>query len=279
MEVTVALLLVFFSAALLVYALLGHARVPPATELKADFKARVTALAGTRSLTGYRELARRRLAAAGLPPEALETFLSLQVLCAAGGSLLGFLAVLTPVVGLAFILLVPGIGIAAGLLLPWWGLSHLAARRRLAIRRALPAFLDLFTVAVEAGLDFSAALSRLTEKAPPGPLKDELIQLLRQIRLGHVRREALRDLAWRVDLPEMTAFATVLIQADQLGTSIGPTLRIQADEARTRRLQHAEKLAMQAPVKMLLPLLGCIFPAVFILLFLPIALRLSEVLR
>jgi len=144
------------------------------------------------------------------------------------------------------------------------------------IRRALPFALDLLTLSVEAGMDFMTALQRLTERRRLDALVEELIRVIREIQVGKTRREALRDMSRRVDLLDMRSVVNALVQADELGVSIGSILRIQADQMRLRRFERAEKLANEAPVKMLGPLLLFIFPAVFLVLLGPILLRLFQ---
>jgi len=143
--------------------------------------------------------------------------------------------------------------------------------RHHAITRALPYNLDLLTLSVEAGLDFAAALGKVVEKGRRGPLRDELATTLKELKFGKTREEALRNLSARVDLPTLTSFVHALIQADKMGTSLGKILRILSTQMRVDRTQRAEKLANEAPVKLLLPLIGFIFPTIFIMLFGPIA--------
>jgi tight adherence protein C len=149
-------------------------------------------------------------------------------------------------------------------------------RRQDEIRRGLPYALDLLTLSVEAGLDFTQAMTRIVKKLGNGALAVELGQTVRDIHLGRTRVQALRDLSRRVDLSELNSLVGALIQADELGSSRGPILRIQADQLRVRRSQAAEKLAMEAPVKILLPLILFIFPTIFIMIFGPIALKLMK---
>jgi len=153
-----------------------------------------------------------------------------------------------------------------GFAFPLLWLRDKLKRRKLQITRALPYSLDLLTLGVEAGMDFTAALARIIQKLGDQPLSYEFAELLRQIRMGRSRSDALRDLADRVDVPELTSVVTSLIQADELGASLGPVLRIQSDQLRVRRSQRAEKLASEAPVKMLFPLVCFIFPTIFIMI-------------
>jgi len=153
---------------------------------------------------------------------------------------------------------------------PLWLRDRVRARRT-AIARALPYDLDLLTLSVEAGLDFATALAKVVDEGRPGPLSDELSMALKELRLGRLREEALRDLAARVELPALTTFARALAQADRMGTPLASVLRVLSTQMREERTQLAEKLAGEAPVKLLLPLIGCIFPTLFLMLFGPIA--------
>jgi len=153
-----------------------------------------------------------------------------------------------------------------GFLFPLLWLRDKLKMRKLAITKALPYALDLLTLGVESGMDFTAALARIVQKLGDQPLSYEFAELLRQIRMGRTRSEALRDLSDRVNVPELTSVVSSLIQADELGASLGPVLRIQADQLRVRRSQRAEKLASEAPVKMLFPLVCFIFPTIFIMI-------------
>ena len=146
-------------------------------------------------------------------------------------------------------------------------------KRHFSIMLALPFVLDLLTLSVEAGMDFMSALQRNCERRRLDPLNEELIRMTREIQMGIARRVALRNLADRVRQPDLKAVAFALIQADELGVPIGPILRIQSEQLRARRFDRAERLANEAPVKMLGPLLLCIFPAVLIVLLAPIILE------
>lgn len=159
---------------------------------------------------------------------------------------------------------------------PGWWLKQALRQRHEEMERALPFVLDLLTLSVEAGIDFMTAIRRIVERREPDALGEELIRVFRQIQVGQTRREALRDMAQRANHPDIYAVTNALIQADELGSSIGTALRLQADQMRTRRYQRAEKLANEAPVKLLFPLIAFIFPAVFIVLMGPI---LMELLR
>lgn len=142
--------------------------------------------------------------------------------------------------------------------------------RHLAIQKALPFVLDLLTLSVEAGMDFISALQRNCKSRRLDPLNEELLRMTKEIQVGSSRKDALRQMAERVRQGDLKAVASALIQADELGVSIGSMLRIQSEQLRSRRFDRAEKLAAEAPVKMLGPLMLCIFPAVFIILLGPV---------
>ena len=156
-----------------------------------------------------------------------------------------------------------------------WLRRQVADRLR-AIVRALPFVMDLLTLSVEAGLDFMAAIKNIMERRPNDAMSGELSRMLMEIQLGKTRREAMRHLADRVDQPEVVSLMTALIQADEMGVSLGATLRIQSDQVRSRRFIRAEKMANEAPVKILFPLVVFIFPAVFLILLGPIVMQLLK---
>jgi tight adherence protein C len=172
--------------------------------------------------------------------------------------------------GLGLGFLVWLLGLVSGAAYPLiWLRDRMRARQR-AIVRALPYAVDLLTLSVEAGLDFTAALAKVVEKGRKGPLREELRIAIRELRLGKTREETLRNLARRVDLPPLTSFVQALVHADKLGTPLGNVLRILSTQMRSERTQRAEKLANEAPVKLLLPLVLFIFPTLFLMLFGPI---------
>ena len=162
------------------------------------------------------------------------------------------------------------------LLQPGLWLDRSLKSRHLSIQRALPFVLDLLKLSVEAGLDFMTAIKRIIDRRAVDPLGEELIRVFREVQLGKTRREALRDMADRVGQPDVRTVSNALVQADELGVSIGSILRIQSDQMRVRRFNNAEKAANEAPVKMLAPLILFIFPSVFIVLLGPVLLRLMR---
>lgn len=150
-------------------------------------------------------------------------------------------------------------------------------RRQEEMDRALPDTLDLLTVSVEAGLGFDSALAKVCEKMT-GPLIDEMGLVAREIRVGETRRQALRNLGERVDSDDVRSFARAIIQAEELGTSLGRTLKVQADDMRVHRQLSAEEKAMKAPVKMLFPTVIFIFPAMFTVILGPAMLNIMAAL-
>ena len=157
-----------------------------------------------------------------------------------------------------------------GFIWPGMWLGKAIRMRHRQIERALPFVLDLLTLSVEAGMDFMSAIKRIIERRAIDALSEELIRAFREVQLGRTRREALKLMADRTGQTDVNSVVSALVQADELGVSIGNMLRIQADLMRMRRFQRAEKLANEAPVKMLFPLLAFIFPSVFIVLLGPI---------
>jgi tight adherence protein C len=166
----------------------------------------------------------------------------------------------------------------AGLLLPFFWLRRRIRLRKAAVLKKLPDAFDLITVSVEAGLGLDAALRQVATKLP-GPLSDELNLTLRQVGMGRARREALEDMAHRLDVPEVTTFANAVIQAEQLGTSLGRVLRSQTISLRVHRRQKAEENARRAPVKMVFPLVLFIMPAFFIVTVGPVVVHLVTYLN
>jgi tight adherence protein C len=164
-----------------------------------------------------------------------------------------------------------------GFLGPDFWLNGKIRRRRDEMERALPDTLDLLTVSVEAGLGFDAAVSKVCEKMV-GPLIEEFDMVAREIRVGETRRQALRNLGDRVDSDDIKSFSRSIIQADELGTSLGRTLKVQADDMRIHRQLKAEEKAMKAPVKMLFPTVMFIFPAMFIIILGPAFLNIMTAL-
>jgi len=170
----------------------------------------------------------------------------------------------TIVVALLFAL----VGAAIGYIAPEFWLGRKINARSMAMVLQLPDALDLLTISVEAGLGFDAALAKVVEKME-GPLVDEFRQALAEVRMGRQRREALRDVANRADAQPVSNFVGAIVQAEQLGVPIAKVLQIQSNQLRIERRQRAEEAAAKAPVKMLFPMVGCIFPTIFIVILGP----------
>lgn len=160
-----------------------------------------------------------------------------------------------------------------GFYLPELLLKSRINRRQDEVRKALPDALDLLTICVEAGLGFDGAMAKVTEKWD-NELALAFSRVLREIQLGKLRREALRNMADRIGIPEMTSFVAAIIQSEQLGVSMAKVLRIQSEQMRIKRRQIAEEKAQKAPIKMLFPMAGLIFPSLLILLLGPAAVQL-----
>ena len=160
-----------------------------------------------------------------------------------------------------------------GFYFPMLWLSSKISRRQKEVWKALPDALDLLTICVEAGLGFDAAMSKVSEKWET-ELSLAFARVIREVQLGKLRREALRDMADRLGVPEMTSFVAAVIQSEQLGVSLAKVLRIQSDQMRIKRRQRAEEEAHKAPLKMLIPMALLIFPALMVVLLTPAALQL-----
>lgn len=173
-----------------------------------------------------------------------------------------------------FLLCLMGVLLTA--LYPSMWLKSAVKLRKGQILRAMPFVLDLLTLSVEAGLDFMTAMQRSTERPVIDPLSEELLRVVREIQVGHTRRKALKAMSLRIDIPDMRSVVNALVQADELGVSIGSILRIQSDQIRVRRFERAEKLANEAPVKLLAPLMIFIFPSVFLILLGPVVFKLIQ---
>lgn len=170
-------------------------------------------------------------------------------------------------------LLVIGTFVVLGYFVPQMLLTSKIQRRQKVVRNGMPDALDLLTICVEAGLGFDGAMAKVHEKWD-NELGLAFGRAIREIQLGKLRREALRDMAARIDIPEMTSFVAAVIQSEQLGVSMAKVLRIQADQMRVKRRQRAEEEAHKAPIKMLMPMALLIFPAICIVLMTPAALKL-----
>lgn len=236
---------------------------------------RVSEMVNRQGQTDYVTTLRNKLAQAGYPGGLRpQEFIAVQILvavvCLLCSTLIGVL--LGGKAGPQIPIFAALIGLILGILIPRYYLESQIGGRRHRIQLQLADILDLLTVSVEAGLGFDAALAKVTEKMP-GPLPEEFDSILREIRMGKGRKEALRDAGERIGVHDVDVFFSAIIQAEQLGVSLGKVLRVQSDQLRTKRRLRAEEKAMEAPIKMMLPLVGCIFPVILIVLLGPAILQ------
>jgi len=220
----------------------------------------------------------RKLELAGSPGRLDPTvFLALQFIAGAVFGIILFFAITLGQsdwpLGQKFLIILGGT--LLGFFFPQLWLTSKISRRQKEIRKALPDALDLLTICVEARLGFDAAMAKVAEKWE-SELSLAFARVIQEIQLGKIRREALRDMADRIGIAEMTSFVAAVIQSEQLGVSMAKVLRIQSDQMRVRRRQAAEEEAHKAPIKMLIPMALLIFPSLMITLMTPAALRLMN---
>ncbi|MBM4408753.1 MAG: type II secretion system F family protein [Chloroflexi bacterium] len=211
----------------------------------------------------------RRLALAGNPGDlTVSEWLGMKgIFALLGGGLLAVLMLLLSS-GIVMVLTVGLFGTGMGYIGPEFWLGKRIKARQKAILRMIPDSLDLLTISVRAGLGFDAALAKVVEKVE-GPLSEEFRRALAEVRVGKTRRDALRDIVPRTEVGPLTNFIGAIIQAEQLGVSISKVLQVQSEQLRIERRQRAEEMAAKAPIKMLFPLVGCIFPSLFIVILGP----------
>lgn len=222
--------------------------------------------------SSFTERTEKRLALAGNPGDMrVADWLGIKAIgTIVGGILFFFLFAIVGVMGFPFLIgaLMGLVGALFGYTIPEFWLGGRVKKRQHAILLMIPDALDLLTISVRAGLGFDAALGKVVEKLP-GPLSDEFRRALAEVRVGKQRREALRDIVARTEVPPLTNFIGAIIQAEQLGVSISKVLQVQSEQLRIERRQRAEEQAAKAPIKMLFPLVGCIFPSLFIVILGP----------
>ncbi|HZM22517.1 MAG TPA: type II secretion system F family protein [Anaerolineales bacterium] len=219
----------------------------------------------------------RRLELAGNPwPIDAATFLAIRFILAV--VLAGFLiavVIISPPSNPTDNFMYIGGAAFAGFFLPHLMLTSRITRRQTEIRKAMPDALDLLTICVEAGLGFDAAMSKVSEKWE-NQLSLAFARTIREVQLGKVRRDALKDMSDRLGIPEMTSFVAAIIQSEQLGVSMARVLRIQSDQMRVKRRQRAEEEAHKAPIKMIIPMALLIFPSIMIIILTPAALQIMN---
>lgn len=224
----------------------------------------------------YRENLRRRLAIAGNPRGLdADRFVALKALIAVGVAAVSVAFAVFSRAAVSAWLIVLIVSVASYWLPDFW-LSAVTDRRKRQIRVALPDVLDMLTIAVEAGLGFDQALSKIIRMAH-GPLSREFARMLQEIQAGTDRGTALKRLTERADVPELNAFITAIAQAEQLGIPIANVLRVQAKEMRLTRRQRAEEQAQKTPVKVVFPLILCILPATLIIILGPAVVSIGHV--
>ncbi len=230
---------------------------------------RLSHMGGRLSSASSSETAERRLAMAGNPGDMkLTDWMGVKMLAGIATGVILFLLFGLLLAGIAMGLLLGVVGFGIGYIFPeFWLGGRIKARQKM-ILRMIPDTLDLLTISVRAGLGFDAALAKVVEKLP-GPLTDEFRRALAEVRVGKARRDALRDMIPRTNVQPLSNFIGAIIQAEQLGVSISKVLQVQSEQLRIERRQRAEEQAAKAPIKMLFPLVGCIFPSLFIVILGP----------
>ena len=219
----------------------------------------------------------RRLELAGNPwPIDASTFLAIRfILAVVLGGFLTAVILISPPSNPSDNFMYIGGATFAGFYLPHLMLTSKITRRQKEIRKAMPDALDLLTICVEAGLGFDAAMAKVSEKWE-NELSLAFARAIREVQLGKVRREALKTMADRLGIPEMTSFVAAIIQSEQLGVSMAKVLRIQSDQMRMKRRQHAEEEAHKAPIKMIIPMALLIFPSIMIIILTPAAIQIMN---
>ena len=222
--------------------------------------------------TSFSDRTEKRLALAGNPGDLrVADWLGIKAIGAIVGAILFFfLFFIVRLLGFPapIGLVMTVIGGVFGYTIPEFWLGGRVKKRQKAILLMIPDALDLLTISVRAGLGFDAALAKVVEKLQ-GPLSDEFRRALAEVRVGKARRDALRDIVARTEVVPLTNFIGAIIQAEQLGVSISKVLQVQSEQLRIERRQRAEEQAAKAPIKMLFPLVGCIFPSLFIVILGP----------
>ena len=232
--------------------------------------------------SSFQEKAEKRLALAGNPGNLrVADWLGIKAVAAIIGAVLFvFLFGVVGVLGLPPLLrvLMGAVGLMFGYTIPEFWLGGRVRKRQHLILLQIPDCLDLLTISVRAGLGFDAALAKVVEKLE-GPLVDEFRRALAEVRVGKARRDALRDIVPRTEVVPLTNFIGAIIQAEQLGVSISKVLQVQSEQLRIERRQRAEEMAAKAPIKMLFPLVGCIFPSLFIIILGPAIILIMQNLK
>ena len=228
--------------------------------------------------TGWLRNAQKKIVLAGLSNKIDANTWAVVKILAGLGAFFAYLFVIraTDLSGLMAVLVTVGF-VVLGVFAPDSWLRQRISDRKKEMQRDLPDVLDLLVISVEAGLGFDSALARVVDTVP-GALSEEFFRMLQETRVGVSRRDAMRHLMERTDLEELRSFLLAMMQAEAFGVSISQVLRVQADEMRIKRRQHAQERAFGAPVKMVFPLIFCIFPSLFIVLLGPAAIKIFDLL-
>ncbi len=231
---------------------------------------RLSGLSKRFASASFADRTEKSLAQAGNPGEVgVQEWMGIKVIAAGVAGVVFFLLFWLFIgVGFPLAIALGAAGIAVGYMAPEFWLGRRVKARQKLIVLQLPDVLDLITISVRAGLGFDAALAKVVEKMK-GPLPDEFRRALAEVRMGKTRRDALRDIVPRTEVQALTNFISAVIQAEQLGVSISKVLQVQSEQMRIDRRQRAEEMAQRAPIKMLFPLIGCIFPTLFIVILGP----------
>ena len=231
--------------------------------------ARISKMSSRLGSASSTENAEKRLAMAGNPGDLRVTdWMGVKVLVGIAIAAIAFLVFGLLIGGVVVGLFLGLVGFGIGFLIPEFWLGRRIKARQKLILKMIPDTLDLLTISVRAGLGFDGALAKVVEKLP-GPLTDEFRRALAEVRVGKARRDALRDMVPRTNVQPLSNFIGAIIQAEQLGVSISKVLQVQSEQLRIERRQRAEEQAARAPIKMLFPLVGCIFPSLFIVILGP----------
>ena len=251
----------------------------PATKrLLAPAVRRLTGIARGITPSGQIRKLDRKIESAGRPGNLdVNALLVLKFLSLAVGLVILIVLAALKVLPLVWFVILAVFVVVFTYFLPDLILNSATNTRRQQIARSLPDFLDLLTVSVEAGLGLDSAMAKIAERMR-GPLKEEILITLHEIRMGKTRAAALRAMADRCQVDDLTTFITALIQSQQLGISLGQVLRVQAEQIRTIQRQRIEERAQKAPVKLLVPLILCIFPAMFVVIIGPAFIRIYDAL-
>lgn len=252
--------------------------VPFAERALAPVMGGLTKLGRRFTPTGYVDNIRRKFVWAGVGnADGVDRFLAIRVLTAAAVIPAFLLFFVVNVFGLDGMLklVVTALVVLALILGPDAWLNRKVEERHIELQEKLPDVLDLLTISVEAGLGFEQALDR-TIAAVPGALSDEFARMLGEVRAGASRSDAMRAMEQRTNVPEVRSFVLAILQADTFGVSIGRVLRAQSEEMRIKRRQLAQEKAQKAPVKMLIPMVFCVFPALFVVVIGPAIINITE---